>query len=89
MYRPSHTPASAIIATHHDDPVQGDGTNYNLIRVSWRMADTLGYAAFSPARQWSWEELIACLPSCGSGWLAGSPDDAKAEIAKRLAASPL
>ena len=54
---------AAVIATHHDEPVPGEFSLYNLIKVSWRLSDTLGYAAFSPDKQWSWEELIACLPN--------------------------
>ena len=53
----------AVIATHHDDLVSGEFDLYNLVKVSWRYSETLGYAAFSPKRQWSWEELIAFLPS--------------------------
>ena len=79
---------AAVIATHHDDPVPGERSLYNLIKVSWRLSDTLGYAAFSPARQWSWEELIAFLPHAGSSWLGESPEAAQAELSKRLAATP-
>ena len=80
---------AAVIATHHDDPVPGELSFYNLIKVSWRLCDTLGYAAFSPARQWSWEELIAFLPNAGTSWLGESVATAKAELAKRLAAAPV
>ena len=48
-----------MIATHHDEPVPGERSLYNLVKVSWRLADTLGYAAFSPDKQCSWEELTA------------------------------
>jgi putative nucleotidyltransferase with HDIG domain len=77
---------AAVIATHHDHPVPEERSLYNLIKVSWRLCDTLGYAAFSPARQWKWEELIAFLPHAGSSWL-GECETAKAEISKRLAAA--
>jgi putative nucleotidyltransferase with HDIG domain len=80
---------AAVLATHHDDPVPGELSLYNLIKVSWRLADTLGYAAFSPVRPWSWEDLIAFLPNAGSSWLGESVETAKAELSKRLAAAPV
>src|SRR5664280_645159 len=43
---------AATIATHHDEPVPGVVSLDNLIKVSWRLADVLGYAAFSPNRVW-------------------------------------
>ena len=78
----------AIIATHHDLPNSGERSLENLTRIAWRLGDTLGYAAFSPARQWSWEELIAMLPGGGPSWLRESPDTAETELATRLASAP-
>uniref|UniRef100_Q01SY1 Metal dependent phosphohydrolase n=1 Tax=Solibacter usitatus (strain Ellin6076) TaxID=234267 RepID=Q01SY1_SOLUE len=80
---------AAVIATHHDEPVPGERSIYNLIKLSWRLADTLGYAAFSPEKQYTWEELIAELPNAKSSWLGESPEAAKVEIAKMLAAAPI
>ncbi len=80
---------AAVIATHHDEPVPGERSIYNLIKVSWRLADTLGYAAFSPEKQYTWEELIAELPNAKTSWLGESPEAAKAELAKMLAAAPI
>jgi len=80
---------AAVIATHHEEPVAGERSIYNLIKVSWRLADTLGYAAFSPEKQYTWEELIAELPNAKSSWLGESPEAAKAELAKMLAAAPI
>jgi putative nucleotidyltransferase with HDIG domain len=78
-----------VIASHHDDPVPGERSLSNLIKLSWRLSDALGYAAFSPQRQWSWEELIAFLPETGSSWLGHLAEVAKEQISKRLAAAPL
>jgi putative nucleotidyltransferase with HDIG domain len=80
---------AAVIATHHDDLGPGEFDLYNLVKVSWRLSDALGYAAFSPEKQRSWEELIAFLPRASASWLGESPDAAKAELSKRLAAVPL
>lgn len=79
---------AAIIATHHDLPVAGERSLDNLARVCWRLGDVLGYAAFSPARQWSWEELVAMLPGGGASWLRESRDRAAAELAARVSAAP-
>ncbi len=76
---------AAAIATHHDELVPGEIGLDNLIKVSWRLADALGYAAFSPDKPWTWEELIAFLPNPGSSWLGESPEAAKTELDSRLA----
>ncbi len=53
---------AAALANHHDPPVPGEMSLDNIIKVSWRLADVLGYPAFSPDKAWTWEELIRCLP---------------------------
>jgi putative nucleotidyltransferase with HDIG domain len=76
---------AAAIATHHDEPVPGEISLDNLIKVSWRLADVLGYAAFSPNKLWTWEELIAFLPTAGSSWLGESPEVAQTKLNSLLA----
>ncbi len=80
---------AAVIATHHDNPVPGELSLYNLIKVCWRLTDTLGYAAFPQEKQWPWEELIAALPHAGLSWLGDSREVVKAKLAKRLADAPV
>ena len=80
---------AAGIATHHEPPVADELNLDNLIKVSWRLADTLGYAAFSPDKDWPYEELIAFIPGAGSSWLGKSAEAAKAELDERLASAPL
>jgi len=80
---------AAAIATHHDNPAPGEVRLDNLVRVSWRMADTLGYAAFSPDRRWDYEQLLILVPNAESSWLAAAPEDVRAELDTRLAAAPL
>jgi HD-like signal output (HDOD) protein len=75
---------AAAIAGHHDDPVPGEVSLDNLLRVSWRLADTLGFAAFSPAKDWPYEELIGFFPGMGS-WVGESPEAARRELDTRLA----
>ena len=78
---------AAALAVHHDEPVPGELSLDNLIKVSWRLSDTLGYAAFSPDKDWLYEDLIAFVPNAKSSWLGESPDAAKAEIDARLASA--
>jgi putative nucleotidyltransferase with HDIG domain len=80
---------AAAIATHHDEPATGECTEYTIIQVSWRLADTLGYAAFSPDKQWGYEELLAYLPRCKNSWLRQSAELAKARLDGLLAEAPL
>ena len=82
-------PLAAAIASHHNQPVAGEHSLDNLIKVSWRLTDTLGYAAFSPARDWAFEDLVAYLPHAQHSWLCQSAESAKAELDSRLAASAL
>lgn len=76
---------AAAIATHHDDPTGTPPGQDRVIQISWRMADTLGHAAFSPDRNWAHEELVAMLPESSRSWLCGSAESAGEELKKRLA----
>jgi len=79
---------AAVIATHHDKPVPRERSLDNVIRVSWRLGDALGFAAFSPRKQWTWKELIQFLPDASSSWLGESEETAKSELAARFASTP-
>jgi putative nucleotidyltransferase with HDIG domain len=80
---------AAAIATHHDEPVSQERTLENVIKLSWRLTDTLGYAAFSPDRKWAYEDLIAMLPRNSGSWLCRAPESAGDEIKFRLDSAPL
>jgi putative nucleotidyltransferase with HDIG domain len=75
---------AAAIATHHDEPTKGEVSIYSLVQVSWRLADVLGYAAFPPDREWTYEELVDFIPGIKRSWLGAGPEAAQQEIAKRL-----
>jgi HD-like signal output (HDOD) protein len=75
---------AAAIAGHHDDPAPGEISLDNVVRVSWRLSDTLGYAAFSPDRLWPYEELLDFVPNARSAWFGESAESARAELDGRL-----
>jgi hypothetical protein len=75
---------AAAIAAHHDEPTLGDISLDNLIRVSWRLSDLLGYAAFSPDKLWTYEELLSFVPNARSAWFGESAESAGAELDRRL-----
>jgi len=79
---------AAVIATHHDPPVKGERSLYNIVAVSWRLSDVLGFAAFSPDAQRSWQDLIDLLPDSEPSWLTESPETALAEVSKHVSALP-
>ena len=79
---------STAIAAHHDEPYSRVCSLDSLVQVSWRLADTLGYAAFSPKKAWSWEELLEFVPNGASAWFGESPEAARQEIDERLALVP-
>jgi hypothetical protein len=76
----------AVIATYHDDGSRRIRPQSDQGQLA--VSDT-PLRAFSPEKQRSWEELIAFLPRASASWLGESPDAAKAELSKRLAAVPL
>jgi putative nucleotidyltransferase with HDIG domain len=80
---------AAAIAVHHEDPVPQEVSLDNVVKVSWRLSDTLGYVAFPPDKAWSYGELIAFLPNASSFARGKSPEEFKAAIDKRLAAAPI
>jgi len=79
---------AAAIATHHDEPVPGEISVDNLLKVSCRLCDALGFAAFSPEKPWTWEELIAFVPGAESSWLGKSAEDARDQLSARLKNAP-
>ena len=80
---------AAAIAVHHEDPVPQEVSLDNVVKVSWRLSDVLGYVAFPPDKAWSYGELIAFLPNASSFARGKSPEGFKAAIAKRLADAPI
>jgi len=75
---------AAAIATHHDAPVMGEISLDNILKVSWRLADALEYAAFSPDKFWTHGELMAFLPNADASWLGHSSDEAQEKIESLL-----
>ena len=77
----------AAIATHHEQPGPG-ATLSNLLRVAWRLADALSFAAFPHAESRGYDELIGLIPIVRKSWLTTGADAAKTEVAARLEAVP-
>jgi putative nucleotidyltransferase with HDIG domain len=80
---------AAAIAAHHDEPVANERSVDNLIKVSWRLTDALGYAAFSSGKEWDFEDLAAYLPSAPHSWLGPIGRVRQGRNRHRLAASPI
>lgn len=80
---------AAAIAVHHEDPVPGEVGLDNIVKVSWRLSDALGYIAFPPAKAWSYDELIAFLPNAARFARGKPPAEFKAAIDQRMTAAPL
>jgi putative nucleotidyltransferase with HDIG domain len=80
---------AAAIATHHDEPVASSFDLYTIVQISWRLADTLGYTAFSPDKLWPWEALMHFIPNAGYSWLGQSEETAQAQLAEHLANAPV
>jgi HD-like signal output (HDOD) protein len=78
----------AVIASHHEAPFPGEFSVCNFLKVSWRMADTLGYVAFSPDRLWDFDELVEFIPNAESSWIGVSPKIARAALEASLSSLP-
>jgi len=79
---------AAAIATHHDDPVPGESSLDNVLKVSWRLADAYGYSAFAPEPKWTLDLLLGLVPNAGNSWL-GDPEEAKKVLSEKLASAPV
>jgi putative nucleotidyltransferase with HDIG domain len=80
---------AAAIAVHHEDPVPQEISLDNIVKVSWRLSDVLGYVAFPPDKAWSYDQLVAFLPNASSFARGKSPAEFKAALDQRLAAAPI
>jgi putative nucleotidyltransferase with HDIG domain len=73
------------IKAHHDEPTADRLGLKSLVQISWRLADVLGFEAF-PGPESSYPGLFSYLPAAsGASWLRGDPDEARRELAARLA----
>ena len=80
---------AAVLATHHDAPVREELSLENIVRIAWRLADVLGYASFSPDKDWRYEDLLGYLPGVERCWFGRGEEAARQEIEERLATTPL
>jgi HD-like signal output (HDOD) protein len=78
-----------VIATHHQCPVEGERSLANVVKIAWRLTDSLGYAAFSPDKNWEYAELVKLLPNTDASWLGQAIEDVQADLEIRLAAVPI
>jgi putative nucleotidyltransferase with HDIG domain len=80
---------AAAIAVHHEEPVTGEVSLDNVVKVSWRLSDALGYIAFPSEKDRSFDELVAFLPNSASFAHGKSRRQFKAAIDDRLSAAPI
>lgn len=80
---------AATLATHHDEPEAGVYSIDNIVRICWRLADSLGFAAFSPARVWRAWELLDLAPALRGGWLGGTEEEMQSVFQERLKEAPI
>jgi len=79
---------AAAIATHHDDPVPGESSLDNVLKIGWRLADAYGYSAFAPEPKWTLDLLLGLVPNTADSWL-GDPEEAKKVLSEKLASAPV
>jgi len=79
---------AVAIRTHHETPVSGEASLANLVKVSWRLSDTLGYSIFPESTVSNYEDLIAIMPGASSTPIGQSREAALAEISARFKEIP-
>lgn len=75
------------IATHHLPPTQALNLA-NLVRVAWRVSDSLGFAAFPPEPDAVFENLVAKISFSRSSWLTDGFEAVRSQITERLQELP-
>jgi len=80
---------AAAIAVHHEEPVSQEVSLNNIVKISWRLSDALGFVAFPREKLWTYGELVALLPN-GSSFARGkSAEEFKSVIDMKLASAPI
>ena len=74
---------SESVAHHHEIPA-GPFRLVHLVRIADRLADALGFVAFTPAKPIDFSEVIAELPESAQQRLSGTAEDWKAEVDARI-----
>ncbi len=75
---------AGAIADHHESPAEGDASLKGVVRIGWRLADALGYVAFTPDKTWTYERLTAMIPGVQKYWLGKGTETATKEVDARL-----
>ncbi len=74
-----------IISRHHDDQENGGAFNLlAIIRLSCRLADTIGFTAIPSLKRGSYQELTSALPEWLRDLLPDDPDDLAFRIANKI-----
>ena len=80
---------AAAIAVHHEEPVSQEVSLNNIVKISWRLSDALGFVAFPREKLWTYGELVALLPT-GSSFARGkSAEEFKSVLDMKLATAPI
>jgi HD-like signal output (HDOD) protein len=81
-----HLPDSivSVASKHHEAPVSGGRTLDNLVRVCWRLAESLGFVAFPSKQTWTYDELVSFVPGFANAWVGAGAEQAKATLDSRL-----
>jgi HD-like signal output (HDOD) protein len=76
-------PIVSAIARHHEEP-EKSAELLHLVQIGWRLAGVVGFGAFPMEKPWSYEGLVALIPSQAASWLTAGADVVEDEITSRL-----
>jgi hypothetical protein len=71
------------IARHHEEP-ETSAELFNLGQIAWRLADVVGFGAFPMEKPWTYEKLVALIPSRATSWLTAGANVVEGEFSSRL-----
>lgn len=76
-------PIVSAIARHHEEP-EKSAELLHLVQIGWRLAGVVGFGAFPMDKTWSYEGLVALIPSQAASWPTAGADVVEDEITSRL-----
>jgi HD-like signal output (HDOD) protein len=76
-------PIVTAIASHHEEPHKSAALT-SLVQIGWRLADVVGFGAFSMEKPWTYEALVSLIPNQTTSWVTAGANVVEGEITSRL-----
>jgi HD-like signal output (HDOD) protein len=78
------TDIAVVAQTHHHEPTAGDTDVGNLLRITNRMTNVLGFTAVQEKQKWEYGHLRELLPAPARNAIPEDPDALQETVRERL-----